>query len=87
MTDPGFTPLFNQPPGAAGADSLKVVPAGGPKTGFQPLTPASATAPAPIPQQPCAAQPVITVKKDKDRVTRICVQCACGQVVELECQY
>jgi len=34
-----------------------------------------------------ASQPVVTLKKDGDRVTQIHIQCACGQVVELECAY
>lgn len=32
-------------------------------------------------------KPVVTLKKDGDRVTHIHIQCACGQVVELECAY
>jgi len=86
MSDSGFTPLFHNPPGASGSDSLKVVSQGSAKGGFQPLAPSSST-PAAGSKQPCGPQPIITVKKDKDRVTRICVQCSCGQVVELECQY
>jgi hypothetical protein len=33
------------------------------------------------------AQPIVTLKRDGDRVTHIHIQCACGQVVELECAY
>jgi hypothetical protein len=33
------------------------------------------------------AQPIVTLKKEGDRVTHIHIQCACGQVVELECAY
>ncbi len=33
------------------------------------------------------SQPVVTLKRDGDRVTHIVVRCACGQVVELACEY
>jgi len=33
------------------------------------------------------AQPTVTLKRDGDRVTHIVVQCACGQVMELACEY
>ncbi len=32
-------------------------------------------------------KPVVTLQRDGDRVTHIRVQCACGQVIELECAY
>lgn len=34
-----------------------------------------------------AAKPTVTLQKDGDRVTHIRVQCACGEVIELECSY
>jgi len=34
-----------------------------------------------------AAKPVVTLKKDGDRVIQIHIQCSCGQVVELDCAY
>lgn len=41
----------------------------------------------------CATQPghggkpTISIQKDGDRITLIRVQCGCGEVVELECNY
>ncbi len=32
-------------------------------------------------------QPLITLKKDGERVVQIRVQCTCGQVIELACDY
>lgn len=32
-------------------------------------------------------KPVVSLQKDGDRVTHIRVQCACGEVIELECAY
>ncbi len=32
-------------------------------------------------------QPRVTFKRDGDRVTHICIQCACGQELELACVY
>jgi hypothetical protein len=87
MSDAGFTPLFNSPQGGAGSDCLKILPAGNANQGFQPLTPQVPAGSVPGAKQPCAPQPVITVKKDKDRVTRISIKCGCGQVIELDCQY
>jgi hypothetical protein len=34
-----------------------------------------------------SAQPTITLKRDGDQITHIMVQCACGQTIELTCQY
>ena len=31
--------------------------------------------------------PVVTLKRDGDKVTRIQVRCSCGEVVELDCVY
>ena len=33
------------------------------------------------------AKPVVTLKRNGDQVTHIHIQCACGEVVELECAY
>jgi len=32
-------------------------------------------------------QPTVSLKRDGDRVTHIIVRCACGQVMELACEY
>lgn len=33
------------------------------------------------------SKPVVTLKRNGDQVTHIHIQCACGEVVELECTY
>jgi hypothetical protein len=33
------------------------------------------------------SKPVVTLKRNGDQVTHIHIQCACGEVVELECAY
>lgn len=43
---------------------------------------ASITAPA-----NCSGKPVVTLQRNGDVVTAIKVQCTCGQVIELNCQY
>lgn len=50
----------------------------------------NSNAPAPNPSglgHSHPGKPTISLKKDGDRVTHIRVECACGQVVELECAY
>ena len=37
--------------------------------------------------KPCEAEPVISVDREGDQITRIRVQCACGRVIELDCTY
>lgn len=34
-----------------------------------------------------AGQPIITLKKEGDRVVQIRIQCLCGQIIELACDY
>jgi len=33
------------------------------------------------------ARPVVTLLREGDQVTRIRIQCACGELIELECLY
>ena len=33
------------------------------------------------------SEPTVTLKRDGERVTQIIVQCSCGQVIELACEY
>ncbi len=66
----GFTPLFNQPPGAAGADSLKTCMRVAPKTGFQPCHPIG-YGPGYYSPATVRGSTRITVKKDKDRVAEL----------------
>jgi hypothetical protein len=51
---------------------------------FHPLT----QAPAHLPTPPNThGEPSVTLERDGGRVTRIKVQCPCGQVLELACDY
>lgn len=34
-----------------------------------------------------ACEPKVTLQREGDRVTGIHIQCTCGQVIELDCQY
>lgn len=58
------------------ASSSPSAPAGSPA--FQAAVPHAADG---------GAAPAITLKRDGDRVSHIVVRCACGQVIELACQY
>ena len=61
--------------------------------GFVALLPADASATRPLartgsPPAPAPERlPVVTLKRDGDRVTRIQVRCSCGEVVEMDCVY
>ncbi len=35
----------------------------------------------------CTNTPKVTLQKEGDKVTQIRIQCTCGQVIELACQY
>lgn len=67
---------------AAGASGLLVLPQAQASPVFVPAS----TDPHPHPPAPAAA-PTVTLVREGDRVTRIRVQCPCGQVIELECAY
>lgn len=88
--DDGFHPLLPGSGSASGGLSpsgrLKILPAGEAQDKFQAVTPnlaAAASAPS------CAApqKPTITLQRDGQRVTQIRIQCSCGQVINLECEY
>ncbi len=63
---------------------LKVVPAADAGTTFSPLRPA-ANGPHGTAAGHGAAS--FTLQKEGERITGIRVECACGQVIELACQY
>ena len=62
-------------------------------TNFKPLDlsprpPAEPTSPPPAPPTPrTPAPPKISLTRDGDRVTHIRIECSCGEVVELACEY
>lgn len=52
---------------------------------FAPLHPSSFS---PAPKAPCAqTQPIVTPKRDGDRITGVLIQCNCGQVIDLSFTY
>ena len=53
-------------------------------TRFRPL--AAPGAPT-QPPHPAIGEPKLTVEREGDRVTRILIQCPCGHVIELACEY
>ena len=57
--------------------------------GFSALVPGqpAALSPNPTGHAHANAKPVVTLKRNGDQVTHIHIQCACGEVVELECAY
>jgi hypothetical protein len=85
--DETFTPLFSAIPG--GFNSISG-PASSPSS--RPTRNAvgekSSAAPSP-PQHACvkAATPLVTFRKEGDRVTQIHIECPCGQIVVLDCEY
>ena len=71
-------------PGASG-DSfrLTIIPQAAQTTPFQPVSANAHSQNA----KPCAKEPQVTLEREGDRITRIKIQCTCGQVVELNCTY
>ena len=55
-----------------------------PKTPFTQVAPGSTAGPS---SHAGRSSPNVTLKRDGDRVTHICVQCACGETIELACVY
>ena len=89
-----FVPLFPILEGGAPLDSNRLVTAlaseaEGPQTRFQAVDALPAPSRNLSPSQGCASpgQPTITFQREGDRVTRISVQCGCGQTIELQCEY
>ena len=77
-----FTPLTPASLAPGGAASL----AGS----FKPLPSAasiSAATPATAAPGNCAAKPAVTLQRKGNVVTSIRVQCSCGQVLDINCQY
>ena len=53
---------------------------------FQPLLAALKSARSGEGANKCK-QPEITLEREGDRITQVRIQCGCGQVIELGCQY
>jgi len=80
MADNAFVPLLR--PGAAAPS----------QNGFTPLAIKTLhqanghTAPHAEGATPCQ-EPSITLQRDGDKITAIHIECACGQVIDLACDY
>ena len=79
-----FVPLFSKGAVLGGSSATSKPGSAGPQTpaGFRLLN--QPNGPGASDQ---AGKPQVTLRREGDRVTQIRVQCACGQVIELECVY
>jgi hypothetical protein len=89
-----FIPILPSAKETPGKDGLGVVvrPTSSEKgPGFRPLTgsvPQDGPAQSPGNGAPDAPpHPTVHLKRDGDRITQIQICCACGQVIELDCEY
>jgi hypothetical protein len=71
-------------PAPFSAFEVKVMPQGAAVAAFQPLQTKPADQP---PVSESCTQPVITLQRDGDIVSRIRIQCGCGRIVDLDCSY
>jgi len=79
-------PALPQSTGEPGEFRATVLSQPGQAQSFQSTTAAisaAATPAAPVP----ACEPKVSLQRDGNRVTGIHIQCSCGQVIELACQY
>jgi hypothetical protein len=80
-----FVPFDAGAPASAGTASpaaiLKVLPKTEAGSAFEPLQT------SPKAHSHGAGKPVVTLQREGERVTGIRIECACGQVLELECSY
>ncbi len=89
-----FVPLVPGKPGKPGKPGLPGASAGtdaaaAARPAFTPMRPhaaGSCASGAPNGTVP-AREPVVTLQKEGDHVTGIRIECACGQVIELDCAY
>ncbi|MEN9573746.1 MAG: hypothetical protein RL514_1601 [Verrucomicrobiota bacterium] len=65
---------------------LKVIPQAQSTPAFKPFQPAPAPSPAAHPTH-AHQPPKVTLQREGDRVTHIRLECACGEVFELACEY
>jgi len=72
-----------KPGGAADGFRLTIIPQSQQTAPCQPAT----TAPAAATASHGIKEPQVTVERDGDRITRIKIQCSCGEVLELNCTY
>ena len=85
MSDPfvPFAKTQTKPGSADGGFRLTILPQA---QRAVPFLPVSAAAPA-VGGNPGLKEPQVAIERDGDRITRITIQCPCGQVLELNCAY
>jgi hypothetical protein len=76
------------------ADFVPFVPASTAKTSapfparpFTPLTPKAASAAAHVESCSRGGEMKVELKRDGERITQIRVQCRCGELIEIDCEY
>lgn len=97
---PQFVPFGNSPSpasGAAGNDPIRLKVISSPDAPAPVINAPAAASPGSKPASTAFApmggahvhqgQPKVTAEKEGDRITKIRIQCTCGQVIELDCQY
>jgi hypothetical protein len=82
---PGSAPAAPSPGAAAATAPSKVLSQPADAKRFVPAGPAPASTGA-SPSSPCGS-PVVSLERDGDQVSRIRVQCGCGEVIVLDCLY
>ena len=91
----GTLPAGNVAPSQAPTRLTQLLPQAAPPMENSPFMPAMANgaitaipglAPCPAAKTE-SAQPAVTLQHEDGRVTRIRVQCGCGQVIDLDCVY
>lgn len=80
----GFVPSVPTPSAASATPPF--APTNATPTPPPPPAPAAAAAPAREPHL-AHGKPVVTLQRDGDKVTRIRVQCGCGETIDLDCVY
>ncbi len=78
-----FAKTRSKPGPAAESFRLTILPQAQQAAPFQPATIALPSTGA----NPGAKEPQVTIERDGDRITRIKIQCTCGQLLELNCAY
>jgi hypothetical protein len=81
-----LVPALPQSAGEPGEFRATVISQPGQTQSFQPTTAAISAVAASAAHAP-ACEPKISLQREGNRVTGIHIQCSCGQVIELACQY
>lgn len=88
-----FVPLMPGAPtsGPIATPTTRLKPISATPTPFQPIIPAKQkpepTSAAPTPAHVPHGPPKVTLERQGDSITHIRIECSCGQVTELKCEY